>query len=264
MSVTFAGKINLLSGHYQDIVIREKAKNNFFIKITPNKFYHVRELDKSYHHLTYDNLSDSEKINQVIDSYFYHNTIFMIANSGRVKKHTGEYKALNAYPTIINGYQSTARALYFKVADEKLAEVLNKAITKYQEDRIRHSDQILKCKVIVVDLSSQITSYIIKEDEAYLTLFSNLDKECNKHPSNPEISFLKMLLINFIKKHGKHISYESEKIILYSEDYLKRLEIEASLFSYLLQAENEVYFMNQEQCYNMTIEEYLCLLKPRK
>jgi len=126
MSVKFEGKINLLTGHYQDIIISENLKGDYRIKVIPDENYHIKELDDLYYHPNYDGLSDLEKLERIINSYLYHNTIFMITNKGKLKFHSGEYQAINAYYTFIDGYQSLSKAMYFKLISEQLSRTCSK------------------------------------------------------------------------------------------------------------------------------------------
>lgn len=265
MSVKFDGKINLLSGHYQDIIISENIKGNYCIKVTPNEIYHLKELDQLYSYPKYDGLSDLEKLEQIIDSYLYHNTIFMLTNYGRLKFHSGNYQAINAYHTFVDGYQSISRAMYLKLSNKQLSKVTNRIFRKYEEDRIRHLDKILKCQKIEISLSGNSTSYFINHEEAYIDLFSSRDDNFKLHPLKSELKFLKALLIEFIKKNGYHVAYDrNDRVFLHEGEYHNLMELEDCLMPYILQAQSKIYHMEQEQYHNITIEEYLCLFNQQQ
>ena len=146
--------INLLSAHYQDIIINE-TEENINVKVTPNNLYSVKVLDKAYYHTNYSTLSDIEKIKEIIDSYLRNNTIFVIQTNGRLKHRPNKYFAANAYETMIDGLTPISRALYLKLINEELKDEYKKVIKKYEEDRIRHFDDIMNCKKIDIRVDTK-------------------------------------------------------------------------------------------------------------
>ncbi len=262
MSIKFDGKINFLSGHYQDIIITENKEENYRIRITPNNIYSVKELDKLYNHEKYNGLTDIEKLERIIDSYLYHNTIFMITNYGRLKYHSGYYQALNAYYTFIDGYKSLSRSMYFQLRSRKIDSIEKKVVKKYAEDRIKHLSKMLKSRKVKICLSCNSSCYIINDDDIYIELFSKNDNEFNLQPLEFEIKFLKTLLTEFIKKNGAKVAYDrDEKVILHDKKYNTIIELEHCLTQYILQSQLEIYNAKKQHFHNITIDEYLSSLK---
>lgn len=261
MSVRIDGKMNLLSGHYQDIVVSENTKDHYCIKVTPNQMYHVRKLDDTFSYPNYDGISDLEKIRSMIDSYLYNNTIFMLTNNGKVKYHSGSYLAINAYDTWIDGCKSISRAMYLKIITQELTDTFQKITKKYEEDRIRHFNQILNCREIFISLSLQTTSYYIDDNKAYINLLCSLNlSDFKTSLPNMEVKFLEELLIEFIRNNGYSCNaYGNCTIELHNCDYSKTIELDDHLMSYVLEVCNKLYKMRQEY-HNITIEEYLSSL----
>jgi len=72
-----------------------------------------------------------------------------------------------------------------------------------------------------------------------------------------EFEFLKILLIEFIKKNEYHIADAGNQIFLHDGGYNNVMQLEDCLITYVLQAQSIVYHMRQEQYHNITIDEFL-------
>lgn len=265
MSVKVSGKNELLSGHYQDIIISKNSSGDFQVKIRGNelyeRFYNNDELDNDYIHFNYNAKTDEEKINNIIEYYLNNNTIFMISESGELKYHSGEYSALNAYYTYTEGYVPVAPALYLKNSKTFNKTYDNKKLVqKYSEDRIRHLDKILKCKEIIIDINFRTSSYYIKRDKAYI----NVACKHKKHkfgiiPFASEIEFLKQLIIEFLRQNEvneNNVYYPDNTVEIHNDDYSKKIIFNDNLMDYVLDARNEYYRSNKELD-NITIDEYM-------
>lgn len=104
--------------------------------------------------------------------------------------------------------------------------------------------QILECQKIKIDLSCNSTSYIINHDKAYIDLFSNQDDNSfDFHPLKLELEFLKILLIEFIKKNKDYCGYD--QIILHNGGYNNVMELDNRLMPHILQAQSIIYYMKE-------------------
>lgn len=262
MTVRIDGKINLLSGHYQDIIISENQFGNFQIKVTPNQLYSVNKLDTAYSHIDYTHDKDLDKVRKIIDYYLNNNTIFMITDRGKLKNHSGYYQAVNAYNTFINGYMGISKALYLRIVNQEFQTEYEKIIdNQYQEDRIRHLKQILDCSSISIDLSLHTSSYYIKGRKAYIHLMSEYNKDNHSlTPIQKECQFLEQLLLEFSKYNSYLISSnKNETLTLHTDNYAKEIILDDALMPHILNVKNHLYKMNFNFS-NMTIQEYTSLL----
>ena len=264
MKVRVEGRLNLLSGHYSDIIIEENRSNNFIVKARPDEKYIVQQLDDSYSHFDYSNLKDLEKIRKIIQFYLNNNTIFMLTSYGRLKNYSGHFQAINVYYDSLDGYQKKlvdTKALYFRICNKKLEDIMYKIIDKYEEDRIRHLYKIVDKKEIIINIDFNATSYYIDDDRAYITLkVKRLDDNIFVYEN--EKVFLNKLLTQFIKKYGYHqcLDIDINIMKLYAKNPKRTIIFNDELFSYVLSADREVFKMNRDYD-NIAIGDYLSEFK---
>lgn len=264
MSLRINGRINLLSGHYQDIIISENDNEDFSINVSPDKLQEIEKLDNSYNHINYNGMNDKEKINTIIDYYLNNNNIFMYTTKGHLKYHYSSYCGINAYNTLIDGYKSISKALYLKLDNNDFSEAYKKIINKYKEDRIRCLDKILNCNKITVSLDSRTSSYYIANDQAYISLLSQINPmKFGLVPLGSENDFFKSLVLEFYKLNGSdniRTAYPDGTIELYSSNYRKLLTIDSQLFKKVLEIKDEYDKVNKELD-NVSIEDYQKTIK---
>ena len=269
MSVKIKGMVNLLSAHYQDIIINE-TEENINVKVTPNNLYSVKVLDKAYYHTNYSTLSDIEKIKEIIDSYLRNNTIFVIQTNGRLKHRPNKYFAANAYETMIDGLTPISRALYLKLINEELKDEYKKVIKKYEEDRIRHFDDIMNCKKIDIRVDTKRSSYIIEDETAYISLLANINIGEKWSSSvkllRKEAEFFKMILLEFFIRANSLINgtlYGDFTVELFDSKEKRTIIMDERLMEYLKEARNS-YSKYSKELDTISIDEYLESIEENK
>lgn len=264
MSVRINGRINLLSGHYQDIIISEYEDEDFSIKVTPDKLQQIDKLDNSYSHINYNGIRDKDKVNTIVDYYLNNNNIFMYTIRGHLKYHYSDYCGVNAYNTLIDGYRSVSKALYLKLDNNDFSEIFKKITNKYKEDRIRYLDKLLNCNKITVSLDLRTSSYYISNNQAYISLLSQVNPmKYGMVPIGSENDFLKLLVLEFYKINGSdnvRTRYPDETVEIYSNDCRKVLTADRQLFKKMLEIKNE-YDKTIKELDNVSIEEYQKTIK---
>jgi hypothetical protein len=276
MSVQITGKNNLLSGHYNDIVISENKNGNFQVKATPNQFS-KDTLDDAYSHLNFQGLSDEDKIKKIIEYYLNNNTIFILSSKGKVKNHSGYYQGVNAYPNIIQNYESFNSALYLKLYDKKFIESYKQIEQHYDNDRIRYLDKILSCSVINVDCGNNDSWYLFDKATAYIGISASITRDDKCVIPVNEKQFLKKLIYEYIKINHLHIYrqphcfkpypnielYHLEKIELYNNNHSQVMYLNAKFSDILSEVQDEIEDSLKDN-YNfrdLTIDEYIKYLK---
>lgn len=258
MSVKFKGITNLLTGFYKDIVINE-TDTNINIKINPDKLS-PSTLDEAFYHTDYSSLSDDMKVKTIIDSFLNNNNIHIVTSLGKLKHRTNQYFAVNAYETYIDGLKTHTRALYLNLHKKELKDEYKRIILKYEEDRIRHLDEILKCRTIKILPDTKMSAYIIDGDTALITLISDINpnrKYLEKvKPLRREDKFLKEILMSFYKKNGlvSGTSHGDFNIELYGENQTIIMD---DRFMKCLYDAYDTYEKLSKDIKTITIDEYL-------
>lgn len=251
MSVKLNGRVNLLSGHYQDIIIKEDKDRKYMVNVTPNKLYSVQKLDDTYNHFDYRGINDQIEIKKIVDYYLDNNTIFTLNDGNKLNRNREKKVNENNF----------SRSLYLKINDDEMVEINKRIINKYKEDRIRYLDKILNCEVICVNLSETISEYYIENNRAYITLAINsYDQKFNYD----EKKFLETLIFEYLKYNeikSNNTKYYPELIALYNDFLDKIMIIPSNCLSILTEAKNKNHRYNKELD-NMTINDYqLSLVK---
>lgn len=267
MSVRINGINNLLSGFYDSIIIRESRVNgNFNINVKPCSFYRINELDNNYSHITFDGLTDIEKIKKILEYYIYNNDICILDDNASVKGYGGRFIAINAYKTLIDGNLPYGRALFLDVNNQEIKSLILSILDNYNENRMRRLNDIINCNAIYVTLNYKGASYFIKNNKAYINL-NNLSNSNlpSISLSQEDLDFFKILVyefyrVNNVPKSCLYTIYGNDTLELYDKEYKHSLTFDNQLFS-LANDARSCFYQDTKELDNITIDEYLAQSK---